>query len=389
MAKKIRTVLTLQLPAGTATPAPPVGTALGPHGINIVEFTKSYNEKTAGQARPGHPGPDHDLRGSLLHVHPQDPARGGPAAQGGRCREGRGDHRPRDGRPGHRATRSARSPTIKMADLNANDIEARRDRSKAPPARWASRSSASIARPARRGSHPGPRPREPRGRPEPPADKEERHMAERGKKYQDAAKLVDRDAALRAGRGGRAAQADDAPSTSTPSVEAHIRLGVDPRHADQMVRGTVVLPHGTGKTVRVAVFAQGEKAQEALAAGADEVGGEDLVKRIEAGWLEFDVALATPDMMGMVGRLGQILGRRGLMPNPKSGHDHLRPRARDQARSRAAASSSRSTRPASSTSPSARASFEAAAARREPGRAGRRGQPRQADAAPRASTSRA
>jgi large subunit ribosomal protein L1 len=104
-----------------------------------------------------------------------------------------------------------------------------------------------------------------------------------------------------------------------PSAEAHIRLGVDPRHADQMVRGTVVLPHGVGKTVRVVAFAQGDKAQEALRAGADEVGGEDLVKRIEAGWLEFDVALATPDMMGQVGKLGRILGRRGLMPNPKSG----------------------------------------------------------------------
>ena len=103
------------------------------------------------------------------------------------------------------------------------------------------------------------------------------------------------------------------------TAEAHIRLGVDPRHADQMVRGTVVLPHGVGKTIRVVVFATGEKAQEALRAGVDEVGGEDLVKRIEAGWLEFDVALATPDMMGMVGRLGRILGRRGLMPNPKSG----------------------------------------------------------------------
>ena len=139
-----------------------------------------------------------------------------------------------------------------------------------------------------------------------------------GKKYTEAAKLVDRD---------RIYQPTEAvelvKETSTvkfdASIEAHLRLGVDPRHADQMVRGTVVLPHGTGKVVRVAVFAQGEKAQEALRAGADEVGGEDLVKKIEAGWLEFDVALATPDSMGQVGKLGKILGRRGLMPNPKAG----------------------------------------------------------------------
>ncbi len=143
-------------------------------------------------------------------------------------------------------------------------------------------------------------------------------MAAHGKKYQDAAKLVDREQFYPA-----AEAAELAKQTTTvafdATIEAHVRLGVDPRHADQMVRGTVVLPHGTGKVVRVAVFAQGEKAQEALRAGADEVGGEDLVKRIEAGWMEFDVALATPDSMGMVGKLGKILGRRGLMPNPKSG----------------------------------------------------------------------
>jgi large subunit ribosomal protein L1 len=143
-------------------------------------------------------------------------------------------------------------------------------------------------------------------------------MPTHGKRYQELAKLVDRtqtyapDAAVELLR-------DTGKVNFDPTVEAHIRLGVDPRHADQMVRGTVVLPHGVGKTVRVVVFAQGDKAQEALRAGADEVGGEDIVKRIEAGWLEFDVALATPDMMGQVGRLGRILGRRGLMPNPKSG----------------------------------------------------------------------
>lgn len=143
-------------------------------------------------------------------------------------------------------------------------------------------------------------------------------MPRHGKKYLDAAKLVDRATLYPPPEAAELVK-----QTSTvgfdPTIEAHLRLGVDPRHADQMVRGTVVLPHGTGKIVRVVVFAQGEKAQEALRGGADEVGAEDLVKKIEAGWLEFDVALATPDTMGMVGRLGKILGRRGLMPNPKSG----------------------------------------------------------------------
>ena len=143
-------------------------------------------------------------------------------------------------------------------------------------------------------------------------------MAQHGKKYTQAAALVDRE------RVYDPTEAVDLLKQTNyvgfdASAEAHIRLGVDPRHADQMVRGTVVLPHGTGKRIRVVAFAQGEKAQEALRAGADEVGGDDIAKRIEAGWLDFDVAVATPDMMGVVGRLGRILGRRGLMPNPKSG----------------------------------------------------------------------
>jgi large subunit ribosomal protein L1 len=103
------------------------------------------------------------------------------------------------------------------------------------------------------------------------------------------------------------------------SVDVAVRLGVDPRHADQMVRGTCVLPHGTGKTVRVLVFAKGEKEKEALDAGADHVGGEELAKKIQEGWLDFDKAVATPDMMGVVGKLGKILGPRGMMPNPKVG----------------------------------------------------------------------
>ena len=143
-------------------------------------------------------------------------------------------------------------------------------------------------------------------------------MGQHGKKYADAAKLVDHER-LYSPQEAVSLAKQTGYVTFDPTIEVHLNLGVDPRHADQMVRGTVVLPNGTGKKVRVVVFAQGEKAQEALRAGADEVGSEDLVKKLEAGWLEFDVALATPDVMGQVGKLGKILGRRGLMPNPKSG----------------------------------------------------------------------
>ena len=143
-------------------------------------------------------------------------------------------------------------------------------------------------------------------------------MSKHGKRYQEAAKLVEQGKIYEPLEAMTLLKETSAVKFE-PSVEAHIRLGVDPRHADQMVRGTVTLPHGTGKVVRVAVFAQGDRAAEATAAGADVVGAEDLAARIEAGWLEFDVAVATPDMMGSVGKLGRILGRRGLMPNPKAG----------------------------------------------------------------------
>ena len=141
----------------------------------------------------------------------------------------------------------------------------------------------------------------------------------RGKKYQEAAKKIDRKSlyskedAIRLVKETSGAKFDE-------TVEVHIRTGCDGRHAEQQIRGAVVLPHGTGKSVRVLVFAKGTKLDEAQAAGADFVGGEELIPKIQNdGWLDFDVVVATPDMMGVVGRLGRVLGPKGLMPNPKAG----------------------------------------------------------------------
>ena len=143
-------------------------------------------------------------------------------------------------------------------------------------------------------------------------------MARHGKNYQQAAKLVDGMKAYHPQEAIELAK-KAAHARFDETVELHLRMGVDPRNASQQVRGVALLPHGLGKKVRVLVFAQGEAERIAQTAGADYVGGDELVKKIEDGWLEFDTAIATPDMMGKVGKLGKILGRRGLMPNPKSG----------------------------------------------------------------------
>jgi large subunit ribosomal protein L1 len=141
----------------------------------------------------------------------------------------------------------------------------------------------------------------------------------RGKKYIDKAKLVDRASLYDTAEAVELVQKTSG-AKFDETIEAHVRLGVDSRHADQQVRGAVVLPHGTGKTVRVLVFAKGDKVTEAEAAGADFVGGEELVPKIQnEGWVDFDVVVATPDMMAVVGRLGRVLGPKGLMPNPKAG----------------------------------------------------------------------
>jgi large subunit ribosomal protein L1 len=143
-------------------------------------------------------------------------------------------------------------------------------------------------------------------------------MAKHGKKYNASSEKVDRKARLTFDE-GLAMAVDCAYAKFDETLDVAVRLGVDPRHADQMVRGTVVLPHGTGKSVTVVVFAKGEKEQEATDAGADFVGSDELVEKIQGGWTDFDRAVATPDMMGTVGKLGRVLGPRGLMPNTKSG----------------------------------------------------------------------
>jgi len=143
-------------------------------------------------------------------------------------------------------------------------------------------------------------------------------MTKRSKAYRAAAEKIQSGILYTPAEAARLAKATSTTKFDS-TVDVVLRLGVDPRKADQMVRGTVSLPHGTGKTARVVVFAAGERAEQALAAGADEVGSDDLIARVAAGWTDFDAAVATPDLMGKVGRLGRVLGPRGLMPNPKTG----------------------------------------------------------------------
>ena len=158
-------------------------------------------------------------------------------------------------------------------------------------------------------------------------------MSKSSKAYKAAAEKVDKDKLYSPLEAAELAKETSSKNTDS-TVEVAIRLGVDPRKADQMVRGTVNLPHGTGKTARVIVFAAGDKAAEAVAAGADEVGAEDLIEKIQGGWLDFDAAIATPDQMAKVGRIARVLGPRGLMPNPKTCLLYTSPSPRDRQKSR-------------------------------------------------------
>ena len=284
MAKKVVKVIKLQIPAGQANPAPPVGPALGQHGVNIMEFCKAFNAATAGgqqgRVTPVEISVYEDRSFTFITKTP-------PAAV--LIKEALG-HRQRLGRPEARQGRHA----------HAGAAARHRGAEAAGPERQRRRGGDEDRR-----RH---RPLDGRGG--------GRLMA--GKRQKEARRQVDRERvyapleAMRLMKGLETAKFDE-------TVEVHFRLGINVRHADQQLRGTVMLPHGTGRTSTVAVFAQGDKAREAEEAGADIVGGEDLAQRIQEGFTDFDVAIATPDMMVVVGRLGRILGPQGKMPNPKTG----------------------------------------------------------------------
>jgi large subunit ribosomal protein L1 len=286
--KKVQAMVKLQIPAGKANPSPPVGPALGQHGVNIMEFCKGFNAQTntqEGLILPVVVTIYADR--SFTFIVKTPPAAVLLKRAAGIAKASAVPHKDKIGKVTRQQVKEIAQ--TKLVDLNTDNVDS--------AMRIIEGTARSMGIEV----------------------VEEIAMATMVSKRYDAAaaKIApDRQYSLEEAIGVLksmpAAKFDE-------SVDLSFRLGVDPKHADQMVRGAVVLPHGIGKTVRVAVFAKGEKEREAREAGADVIGAEDLVERVQGGWMEFDTAIATPDLMGQVGRLGKVLGPRGLMPNPKLG----------------------------------------------------------------------
>ncbi len=284
MAKKVLTLIKLQIPGGQANPAPPVGPALGQHGVNIMEFCKAFNAQTAqagGRITPVEITVYEDRSFTFITKTP-------PAAvlikEALNIPKGSGEpNREKVGR-------LTRDQIRNIAETKLRGSERARRR----PGDADHRGHRALDGSGGAG------------------------MSQHGKRYRQALAPIDREHAYAPVEAVKLLK--DAPDAKfDETVEVHFHLGLNVRHADQQLRGTLMLPHGTGSDVRVAVFAEGEKAKEAEEAGADIVGSADLATQVEGGFDDFDVAIATPDMMGTVGKLGRILGPRGLMPNPKAG----------------------------------------------------------------------
>ena len=291
MAKKVLTLIKLQIPAGAANPAPPVGPALGQHGVNIMEFCKAFNSRTqqdAGTIIPVEITVYEDRSFDFITKTP-------PAAVLIREALGieKGSGEPNREKVGTLSAAQCREiAERKMPDLNANDLDA------------ASKIIAGTARSMgvlRRGGR--------------------RLMARhRGKRYREAIGEVDRTHAYLPAEAISLVKQTAEKTKFDQTIEVHMRLGVNVRHAEEQLRGTLALPNGLGKSITVAVFAEGDAARAANEAGADFVGAQELADRVAEGWTDFDVAIATPALMGpVVSKLGRVLGPQGKMPNPKVG----------------------------------------------------------------------